>query len=595
MNFGQPVAAAEQSELRPDSVGGRSPHPAVRPALRLLTSGDYGDQTDTCFRPPALAAVQASFAADNPLAAEPDWFDQPMRWAQLNSTEDDAAEMDIPFWMDYFKRIHADALCITAGGVVAFYPTKIQYHRPSRWLSQASGLSPPGHPRLPEARHGRGRPHRPSRHIRGRLPRPSGLDRCGCRRPQAPPLGNAGHVGHVRAGPVQFRVHDGGHQGDRRRLSPRWAAFSAIAGKAPACATASTASGISGTTAAWTCRAPTTSTIPRGATISSGAKSACSSYGGSGMARSARSIPPRVTSPTPAAPMAASICETVGELAPTLFADRQGRSGVMAPWANGKNGKEYRSTLGRKPIGGIFHMGVVDTAPLAGFGPERQRDAHLGAGRRRQRAAALVQQSRRQRARPSLVEDGGGPVRLALEERAIPAQRGAGGARGAGLLAADHHVVRRSAGTPEGRGLLARHVPRVDRSAHAVRDAARPHARARPAVSSSCCCPTSPRSRTSSASKSAAFVENGGSVLATYETSLYDEKGERRPDFGLADLFGVSWRKTLDGPIPNSYLRVEESARRHPLMKGLEDARTADQRYLPVGSASRPRGSSRRC
>ena len=58
-----------------------------------------------------------------------------MRWAQLNSTEDDAAEMYIPFWLDYFKRIHADALCITAGGVVAFYPTRIKYHRPSRWLS----------------------------------------------------------------------------------------------------------------------------------------------------------------------------------------------------------------------------------------------------------------------------------------------------------------------------------------------------------------------------------------------------------------------------------------------------------------------------
>jgi hypothetical protein len=68
------------------------------------------------------------------------------------------------------------------------------------------------------------------------------------------------------------------------------------------------------------------------------------------------------------------------------------------------------------------------------------------------------------------------------------------------------------------------------------------------------------------------FVENGGSVLATYETSLYDEKGERRPDFGLADVFGVSWRKTLDGPIPNSYLRVEDGAGRHPVMRGLEDA-----------------------
>ena len=68
------------------------------------------------------------------------------------------------------------------------------------------------------------------------------------------------------------------------------------------------------------------------------------------------------------------------------------------------------------------------------------------------------------------------------------------------------------------------------------------------------------------------FVENGGSVLATYETSLYDENGSAAPDFGLADVFGVSWRKTLDGPIPNSYLRVEESGRRHPVMKGFEDA-----------------------
>jgi hypothetical protein len=65
-----------------------------------------------------------------------------MRRAQLNSTEDDVADMDIPFWMDYFRRIHADALCITAGGVVAFYPTKVPYHRPSRWLSQRPGYFP---------------------------------------------------------------------------------------------------------------------------------------------------------------------------------------------------------------------------------------------------------------------------------------------------------------------------------------------------------------------------------------------------------------------------------------------------------------------
>ena len=52
--------------------------------------------------------------------------------------------------------------------------------------------------------------------------------------------------------------------------------------------------------------------------------------------------------------------KTIGELAPTLFADRQARRGVMPPWANGKNGKEYGATLGHKAIVGIFSMGVEE-------------------------------------------------------------------------------------------------------------------------------------------------------------------------------------------------------------------------------------------
>nr|CAA9276770.1 hypothetical protein AVDCRST_MAG63-3344 [uncultured Armatimonadetes bacterium] len=38
-----------------------------------------------------------------------------------------------------------------------------------------------------------------------------------------------------------------------------------------------------------------------------------------------------------------------------------------------------------------------------------------------------------------------------------------------------------------------------------------------------------------------AFVAGGGGLLALHESALYDEYGARRPDFGLADLYGASF------------------------------------------------------
>jgi hypothetical protein len=70
-----------------------------------------------------------------------------------------------------------------------------------------------------------------------------------------------------------------------------------------------------------------------------------------------------------------------------------------------------------------------------------------------------------------------------------------------------------------------------------------------------------------------AYVSRGGSVLATFATSLYDELGRRRDDFGLADVFGVSFAR-FDGPMQNSYLSLDADGatrQRHPILAGLDD------------------------
>ena len=68
---------------------------------------------------------------------EEEWFTKPMRWAQLTLVENDPGSFDPDFWLSYFKQIHADGATLSAGGIVAYYPTQIPYHHRSLWLGDS--------------------------------------------------------------------------------------------------------------------------------------------------------------------------------------------------------------------------------------------------------------------------------------------------------------------------------------------------------------------------------------------------------------------------------------------------------------------------
>jgi hypothetical protein len=62
------------------------------------------------------------------------------------------------------------------------------------------------------------------------------------------------------------------------------------------------------------------------------------------------------------------------------------------------------------------------------------------------------------------------------------------------------------------------------------------------------------------------YVDAGGSLLATFETSMYTERNERRRDFGLADVLGIRKAGDIIGTNGNAYLaRIEKQ---HEILAG---------------------------
>lgn len=74
-----------------------------------------------------------SFASENPYLQknhenEIPWYKRVTRWGQINITLDQANNFDIAWWRAFWKKTHTQGIVLNAGGIYAYYPTKIPNH-----------------------------------------------------------------------------------------------------------------------------------------------------------------------------------------------------------------------------------------------------------------------------------------------------------------------------------------------------------------------------------------------------------------------------------------------------------------------------------
>jgi len=530
--------------------------------LRMTTRRDFLS-TVAAGSALALAGQRTGSAAPDP---QP-WFDRPMRWAQLTLVEDDPGKYDPNFWLDYFRRTHSDAACLSAGGCVAYYPTKIPLHYRSAWLGNSDpfGDLVAGCRKMNMVVIARTDPHAARQDVRDAHPDWIAVDAEGNpRRHWAMPdwwvtcaLGpyNFEFMTEVTREIVSLYRVDG-------IFSNRWAG-SGMCYCEHCRRNFRTASGLD---------------LPRTNDPQDPARRAYIEWRQQRLfdlwklwdAEIRKINPGACFIPNTGGGALSDLdMRAVGARAPILFADRQARSGLIPPWANGKNGKEYRAAMGRKPIGGIFSIGVEEQyrwKDSVQSGPEIRLWALDGVANGLRPWFTKFAGTLHDRRWLPVVEDLYGwcyrnerylrneePLaRVAMVYSQQTAQYYGG--EHARAKVEDHTLGYYQA-------LIEARIP--FEMVHDCLLDPEHIAQFKVLILPNIAALSNPQ-----CGQIRDYVAHGGSLVATYETSLYDEWGVRRADFGLADLFGASFAGSVDARMQNSYLRLEN---RHPILAGLED------------------------
>lgn len=506
-------------------------------------------------------------------AGAPGWYQRPMRWAQLSFVESDPGNYDRQFWLDYFQKIHADAAVLNAGGCVAFYPTEIPFHYRSRWLGNrdsfgelASGCRSLGMNVV-----ARTDAHACHKDVYDAHPDWLALDEHGNKRRHA---SDPDFWLTCALGPYNFEFMTSVHEEIMTRykvdgiFTNRWSG--------------------SGMCYCEHCSANFRSfaglELPRTSNPQDPARREYILWRQARLFELWQLWNTKIQAIDPGASFIPNTgggalseldMRRVGELASTLLADRQGRAGLMAPWANGKSAKEFRSTMGGKGVAGITSVRLEDKyrwkdsvqsgdelrlwfadGIAHGFRPAftkfnarpfdrrwlpvveeifQWHHAHEKYLRNERSLARIAMVYSQQTAAfyggpdaASTVEDAGLGFYQALIEARVPFE-----------MVHDRQL------DPE-------HLSRFR----------------------TLILPNIAALSTDQCERIQAFVRSGGSIVATYETSLYDEWGVIRENFGLSSLFGASYAGRREGPMLNSYLALQKDSKTeqyHPLLAGFED------------------------
>ena len=501
-------------------------------------------------------------------ANEAPWFDKAMRWAQLAFVENDPGNYNPDFWLDYFRKIKADGVLLSAGGIVAFYPTKVPLHHKSPWMGNTDPL---GY-LVKECRKMnmsvilRTDPHATRQNMYDAHPDYIAVTADGQKRRH---WANPELWVTCALGPYNFDFMRQVNNEIMANYKPdaifsnRWHGhgvcycehcqknFKAFSGLALPTKT-ERLDPVYQKWSEWEKERLKELWFLWDADIRK--HNAAARYIPNG-------FPDKLLT---------------GKHSDFFFADQQARRGVIPPWSNAKGAKELRAGLGMKPLVGIFSVGIEEEFR---WKDSVQNDAEIRIWVAEGTAAGM---------KPCFVKFGG----VINDKRWMDAvaKMYQGYSKNEKYLRNTAPVARvgmvYSEQTDRKYGGQAWQVGNREHALgmyHALVEDHTPFEMVNDKLLDAetlknfklLVLPNIAALSNEQCNQLKQFVEKGGSLVATFETSLYDEEGKARSNFGLSELFGVSYDNGVEGPMRNSYLRLKVDATTkqfHPVVKGLEDA-----------------------